>query len=784
MADTDIDLTSDLMRRGEEVDIDIDIDIPGGHHDEDYMLDDAEDVAQGHDDVMEDDDSASYVMDDVEEVTEDNTDNVMTEDASAHQNPGFDFVGIGLDHAQVGSSAASLVEANSTPEAEMDDMPYEATPFQNGETHEQQDELPLDITDGYDINPHPDEEGQDQAPLESKSAAQTEVEVANSVVEDDSNYNHTDPSADDLKRGSEVNEADPVNNDPGGVSVEHHEELDSAVFQDTADTAEIVDQPDSAGDHGSDFVYPRVAVLWHDAEYKLIGDSGSEDPESYFFENGHIMTQPLSVFMAELREVVHAELSVEDGLCLAIEDLGLEFDEVCAKRLCEYAYADFSGQATRVDEHLTFGDLVRLYVRLLQNENIEPAETLYVTLSTKLDFSKRLANLLAGAAEGKGFSELAIWNEESPDHETEGLSPVHEGSDNESEGLREGDAEPVDVEAAGDDDYAHTGDAGPVEAEPVEEESTAEPFEANQDEDHENGDGDAAGNPHASTGPASAGNGLVPGSEANAAHEGVGSYESADEHHSDEGVGEDGDIINYTEAEFDETGHATEGEGGYPNSHGSQHEVHEHVGDDQDDVDNNVLEFQQFFEGNTDGTEKTSGGDGYNAAEDETDGGEAEYDAAHGEDDHPDVHQPKERGHTYLAAETSVGNLDALNQPITDPAGEEGDVEVHTEEHAGVDPDEIDYDHNAGIDSTESEQTLTAEPSGDLDVFDNNGDGLDEINYGEDEEDGAIIATENQDKQKSHDVQSAASGHGAKRTIMEADGNAEEAGQESKRRKS
>lgn len=84
---------------------------------------------------------------------------------------------------------------------------------------------------------------------------------------------------------------------------------------------------------------------------------------------------------------------------------------------------------------MTFAHIMDLHVRLLRNDGVEEPGPLYVTLGTKPDFAKRLANLTAGAAEGKGLAELVAWDEESDGFDDqESVRPVNEENDHEDEG--------------------------------------------------------------------------------------------------------------------------------------------------------------------------------------------------------------------------------------------------------------------------------------------------------------------------------------------------------------
>lgn len=76
-------------------------------------------------------------------------------------------------------------------------------------------------------------------------------------------------------------------------------------------------------------------------------------------------------------------------------------------------------------EEVNFASIIDLYDTLIRNDGMEPPGPLYVSLGTKPDFRKRLANLTSGAAAGKGLSELVTWDEgsENWDRDDESLQP-------------------------------------------------------------------------------------------------------------------------------------------------------------------------------------------------------------------------------------------------------------------------------------------------------------------------------------------------------------------------
>jgi len=63
-------------------------------------------------------------------------------------------------------------------------------------------------------------------------------------------------------------------------------------------------------------------------EYSLVSTAESDDPDSFFFGNDSVTKEPLSEFIDGLRNVLQEEIPLDEEICLVVEDLGLEINEV------------------------------------------------------------------------------------------------------------------------------------------------------------------------------------------------------------------------------------------------------------------------------------------------------------------------------------------------------------------------------------------------------------------------------------------------------------------------
>ncbi len=156
-----------------------------------------------------------------------------------------------------------------------------------------------------------------------------------------------------------------------------------------------------------------VIVVYRAVEYALFGTSGSDDPDSFFLSDVSITQKPLSDFFKAIREVIHEDLGDEDELCISVEDLGLETEEVsCAKSNVTKPRLTFDQMVASIED-VTLAQILQLHEKLLQNDGVDEHRPLRFRLGTRPSFSARLANLVAGAADGKGLSELVTLDEES-----------------------------------------------------------------------------------------------------------------------------------------------------------------------------------------------------------------------------------------------------------------------------------------------------------------------------------------------------------------------------------
>ncbi|RDW84575.1 hypothetical protein BP6252_02165 [Coleophoma cylindrospora] len=457
MADDDMEISSEHGQQptGTE-DIDIDIDLTTGPNDEDYILEDAQSNAElpdsfqaqpspaMNDDLMVDEENASYTMGD--DILDDNEDEHMEHETIAmafsvidhdgnetgeitsydaqhfHTQTTADNAEAMWDHpAEMQETVeADLVEATET---EIQQEPEESThelqiPWANAEdimdNHEQmvgtktaQD----DVLDDPEKLDDVEDAVEGQNGTESSTKASLELQDVKLPSQSPHSSNSQVPQIID-ERGeagssSEVQGAE--------------EELQVDVVTPTATDDEIVpeqnfDNPISnAGFVASIPAAQKVVVIYQTMEYALFSTSDSEDPDSFFLSDMSVCDKSIAELFAALREIIVEDLADEDELCMTIEDLSLEMDEVSdywSPGAFASQLADDSQTSASI-KNVTLQEIVNLRESLLKNDGIQTPEPLVILLGNRPNFTARLATLSSAAAAGKGLTEFQAWEDHS-----------------------------------------------------------------------------------------------------------------------------------------------------------------------------------------------------------------------------------------------------------------------------------------------------------------------------------------------------------------------------------
>jgi hypothetical protein len=330
MADT-MEISSEHGHNGDE-DIDIDIDFSAGHVDEDYVLEDAASnagfgeefhpqpsPAMGHDDLMIDggDDLYSASMDEgADDMRDDdiydmaNTEHetltvpsasigIPTVSVDESFAEGHSNLGNGYMHDEVSWEANDEIEpAGNSSKSEYIE-PYEESHQEDGDLQglPEVEEVEAPVSGAPSENPRPTTP-HPTSPKIDAVAGYLRSPAGNNAV----------PEAEPQDQEQNNSAQDPVEPSPSQDIVT----VESAPVDEISYNSSI----------------PEVSVMYRDSEYSLFSKSEADDIDSYFLSDFSIKDKPLSNFFEAIRDVIHDDLNDEDELCVSIEDLGLEVEEV------------------------------------------------------------------------------------------------------------------------------------------------------------------------------------------------------------------------------------------------------------------------------------------------------------------------------------------------------------------------------------------------------------------------------------------------------------------------
>ncbi|KAE9379054.1 hypothetical protein N431DRAFT_296435, partial [Stipitochalara longipes BDJ] len=407
MADDSMEISSEHGHNDGDGDIDIDFDFTSAHVDEDYVLEDAALTANfgenlrpqpspaiGNDDLMIDEDIESYPMDDAdllhgdegqvidhEELPFDNDDSRYLGD---DLNPGLHFEGEDVNSAVEymytnQQSAETQIAGNDGAEEYSRGMPQQENVLVTEVISVPDGEKPL-----ADVAQH---ESRTASPLQGSPKSTTSAQHPKSPQA--SNLGVRPSSQDHTSEHHETNITSPSLSGDGAKAVE---------------AASL----DTVGLHPPS---QDVIVVYQSVEYALFSSSELDDPDSFFLSDTAIADKSLAELFKAIRLVIQEDLTDEDELCIAVEDLGIEADE----------------QASISLYGVTLTQILNLREKLLRNDGVESSRPLCLLLGTRTHFSKRIEKLTAGAAEGKGLSQFVKWDEQS-----ESINDLENANENEN----------------------------------------------------------------------------------------------------------------------------------------------------------------------------------------------------------------------------------------------------------------------------------------------------------------------------------------------------------------
>ncbi|KAF4231877.1 hypothetical protein CNMCM8980_001406 [Aspergillus fumigatiaffinis] len=167
-----------------------------------------------------------------------------------------------------------------------------------------------------------------------------------------------------------------------------------------------------------------VKVYYQDNEISLFPPHEGDSSETFFLEDESLAYEPLGKLFESCREVLYEHVGENEFLVLDIESLNLQLME----------------DSTHVSK-VTLHQIIDVYLRLCHNDGIDSPEPLYLTLSTKLTIPAEISDLLLAASEGKGLSEINLWDDyQEVDEQLGEVSEAHD-QEGEAHDQEEGEAQ-------------------------------------------------------------------------------------------------------------------------------------------------------------------------------------------------------------------------------------------------------------------------------------------------------------------------------------------------------
>ncbi|KAH8589997.1 hypothetical protein B0O99DRAFT_599445 [Bisporella sp. PMI_857] len=472
MADDSMEISSDHDYNVGDEDIDIDIDLTGDIVDEDHILEDVgsnigfgDDIEEQHlastsyDDVMLDDDGddRSTQMEDAETTQLDNIDIIqevrnhpMDDEGLSMPLATTDDFSVHLEDSSKAAPSLSNLEEIAQPisEAEQSD-PRASNQVEFKDLPENINEVQLERQESNNLKTK--EESPCRTPNEKSETESHRADIAIEKSQPES-PGHNPSDVENNSEPSSVTSKSPILG-PTDTARAYDGQLDHANHSDKDANAEA---PDST----TDLKPPpyseslEVKVIYQDLEYDLFSSSDSDDPDSFFLSELSFAKQPLTDLFAAIRLVIQDDIAQDGLLSIAIEDLGLEFQE-----------------ESTLTKDITIDKLVRLHKSLQENDGVETLQPLFINLDKKVNSELKFARLTTNAEEGRGLSELHAWDEYSQDDgnelsETDILEEQKSTAEKDQDKPDHEEFQPKNPhQAKFDQHFAHDGQIAPIERE-------------------------------------------------------------------------------------------------------------------------------------------------------------------------------------------------------------------------------------------------------------------------------------------------------------------------------
>ena len=429
MVEDIMEISSDHGHNDEQGDIDLDLDLTGDPGDEDFILEDVtphvdfgddfhpQASVAVNDDVMVDDDNESYQMEDAE-ILEEETEHIIEQESMSFATDGEN------SYYSVDGQIRDPYLVDDTHDLENEGQGYDAT---------------NDEQVGFDLQQYPKVDLAEND-LEGPGDSHTQHRAEGDDVQNTAGQGSQTPSPGhqnaSLTAPTEPR-SPPASILEPGPSPAHsaHDSTDTTHLQNADDNTVDLSLIEDASS------LQHVVVIYREVEYALFSASEHDDPDLFFLSDKTIAERPLSEFFKAIREVIHNDLTEEDELCLVVDSLGLQAEEVSLRNNNDSnIMLTPLKQVSSFIEDVTLLQVLSLHAKLAENDGLENPGSCHIALKTRNSFSRRFSNLMAGVAEGKGLSHYAYWDDQSiglDDSEDPGDSKYDFDSNGEGQELAE-----------------------------------------------------------------------------------------------------------------------------------------------------------------------------------------------------------------------------------------------------------------------------------------------------------------------------------------------------------
>ncbi|KAI1004957.1 hypothetical protein K3495_g3259 [Podosphaera aphanis] len=140
----------------------------------------------------------------------------------------------------------------------------------------------------------------------------------------------------------------------------------------------------------------NLVICYQSSEYALFPSTELDDPNTFFITDRSVIHKPLSELFKEIREIVNEDLGDDGELFIVVPDFDLQVEEASSSL-----------------EMITLSQIISLHSHLQLNDGVDVPQPMYIELGIRKNFIKGLLKFTSAAKCGKGLSAIASWDDNS-----------------------------------------------------------------------------------------------------------------------------------------------------------------------------------------------------------------------------------------------------------------------------------------------------------------------------------------------------------------------------------